>query len=83
MKLRCLTARAAVLILVMTSNPAHANRRPEEPMETRTPVDGASLYVRTIGQGAPVIVLHGGPGFDHRYLLPELDQRRDGFRLVY
>src|SRR5262245_57659660 len=37
--------------------------------ETRVPVPGASLYARTIGQGRPTIVLHGGPDFDHAYLL--------------
>jgi proline-specific peptidase len=30
-----------------------------------------------------VIVLHGGPDFDHTYLLPELDQLADVCRLVY
>jgi proline iminopeptidase len=28
-------------------------------------------------------VLHGGPDFDHRYLLPALDQFQDVFRLIY
>ncbi|HYE14336.1 MAG TPA: alpha/beta fold hydrolase [Pyrinomonadaceae bacterium] len=35
------------------------------------------------GQGRPVIVLHGGPDFDHGYLLPDMDQFRDTFRLIY
>jgi proline iminopeptidase len=34
----------------------------------------APLYVREIGHGRPVIVVHGGPDFDHEYLLPELDR---------
>ena len=42
--------------------------------ESRISVDGASLYAQTIGQGQPVIVLHGGPDFDHRYLLPDPDR---------
>jgi proline iminopeptidase len=29
------------------------------------------------------VVLHGGPDFDHTYLLPELDQLADSFRLLY
>src|SRR5678815_350038 len=66
----------AVLALLMAPDPG-------EPIETRIPADGAALYVRTIGRGAPVIVLHGGPDFDHGYLLPELDRWKDGFRLVY
>ena len=51
--------------------------------ESRVPVGGASLYVRDIGLGRPLIVLHGGPDFDQGYLLPELDQLADGYRLIY
>lgn len=54
-----------------------------DPIEHRVPVDGASLYARSIGRGQPLIVLHGGPEFDHRYLLPELDRLKDAFRLIY
>jgi proline iminopeptidase len=43
----------------------------------------AKLYYREIGQGQPIIVLHGGPDFDHSYLLPDLDRLSDSFRLVY
>jgi len=51
--------------------------------ETRIPLGSTTLYSRAIGQGRPVIVLHGGPDFDHGYLLPELDRLGDAFRLVY
>src|SRR5262245_5426872 len=51
--------------------------------ESRIPVGTASLYARAIGQGPPVVVLHGGPDFDQRYLLPDLDRLADGFRLIY
>jgi proline iminopeptidase len=43
----------------------------------------APLYVRETGQGPPVIVVHGGPDFDHEYLLPELDALGGSLRLVY
>src|SRR5579884_4315691 len=51
--------------------------------DTRIPVDGTSLYVRAVGRGPAVIVLHGGPDFDHSYLLPDLDRLKDEFRLIY
>jgi proline-specific peptidase len=47
------------------------------------PAGRARLYYREIGHGPPVIVLHGGPDFDHNYLLPELDRLADSFRLIY
>jgi proline iminopeptidase len=51
--------------------------------ESRIAVGTASLYVREIGQGPPVIVLHGGPDFDQGYLLPDLDRLADAYRLIY
>jgi len=54
-----------------------------DPVTARIPVEGGSLYARTVGHGSPVIVLHGGPDFDHGYLLPELDRWRDRYQLVY
>ena len=53
------------------------------PRESRIPVGNTSLYARDIGAGEPLIVLHGGPDFDHGYLLPDLDRLADGFRLIY
>ncbi|HEY2359790.1 MAG TPA: alpha/beta fold hydrolase [Candidatus Angelobacter sp.] len=53
------------------------------PHESRIPVGNAELYSREIGQGTAIIVLHGGPDFDHSYLLPELDRLSDSYRLIY
>ena len=43
----------------------------------------AGLFCRTVGEGPPIVVLHGGPEFDHTYLLPELDRLAKFARLVY
>jgi proline iminopeptidase len=43
----------------------------------------ARLFVREVGDGRPLVVVHGGPDFDHRYLLPELDRLVPLCRLVY
>jgi proline iminopeptidase len=51
--------------------------------ESRLKADSTTLYIREIGNGQPVIVLHGGPDFDHSYLLPDLDRLKDSFRLIY
>jgi proline iminopeptidase len=47
------------------------------------PVENAVLFYREIGQGQPIVVLHGGPDFDHNYLLPDMDRLSDSFRLNY
>jgi len=51
--------------------------------ETFIPAGNAKLYAREVGQGTAIIVLHGGPDFDHSYLLPELDRLSDSFHLIY
>ena len=51
--------------------------------ESRFKVGRAELYCRDIGRGVPVLVLHGGPDFDHQYFLPELDRLADSCRLIY
>jgi proline iminopeptidase len=45
--------------------------------------DGVGLFVREVGGGFPVIVLHGGPGLDHSSFRPYLDPLGDDFRLLY
>ena len=41
------------------------------------------LFCRDVGAGHPIVVVHGGPDFDHSYFLPELDRLADSFRLLY
>jgi proline iminopeptidase len=45
-------------------------------------VPGARLYWRERGTGTPLIVLHGGPGLSHDYLVPEIDLLATACRLV-
>jgi proline iminopeptidase len=45
--------------------------------------DGVSLFVEELGDGPPLIVLHGGPGLDHSMFRPYLDPLADEFRLLY
>jgi proline iminopeptidase len=52
--------------------------------ETRTrDVRGISLFERRIGSGPPTVVLHGGPGAHHDYLLPGFDALARGRALIY
>ena len=47
------------------------------------PVRGVEIFERRIGQGPPVVVLHGGPGAHHDYLLPGFDALATGRELIY
>jgi proline iminopeptidase len=53
------------------------------PREGFVAVRHGALFYRQIGQGRPIIVLHGGPDFDHTYLLPDLDRLASAYRLIY
>jgi len=46
-------------------------------------VRGVSIFERTIGSGPPAVVLHGGPGAHHDYLLPGFDDLARNRELIY
>jgi proline iminopeptidase len=56
---------------------------PSSVREARVPVAGAELWVRDAGRGTPIVVLHGGPDFDHQYLLPDFDRVAGAYRRIY
>lgn len=84
MRLRFIACVAAIVIS-LPANPARVLQKEPSagPLVSRIPVGSTSLYSRAIGRGQSVIVLHGGPDFDHGYLLPDLDRLKDAFRLIY
>ncbi|CAN5863760.1 proline iminopeptidase-family hydrolase [soil metagenome] len=51
--------------------------------ESTAAIRGVELFVRRIGSGPPVVVLHGGPGAHHDYLLPGFDALAVGRELIY
>ncbi len=53
------------------------------PDERLVDVNGVTLFTRTVGDGPDVVVLHGGPGAHHDYLLPQFDGLATGRRLRY
>lgn len=44
---------------------------------------GVLIYYATFGQGRPLMILHGGPGSSHEYLLPYLLPLARNHRLVF
>src|SRR5213596_3029419 len=55
---------------------------PEPTTETTVDLNGVRLYTRRAGEGPPVVVLHGGPGAHHDYLLPQYDHLTEGGRAL-
>lgn len=44
---------------------------------------GDSIFVRSLGSGPPILIIHGGPGMDHSYFLPHMDELADSYQLIY
>src|SRR5690606_27378862 len=46
-------------------------------------INGTPIYYEVIGQGRPIMVMHGGLGLDHTYLRPWLDPLAEHFQLIF
>jgi proline iminopeptidase len=44
---------------------------------------GVMIYYKAIGQGDPLVILHGGPGADHSYFLPWLLPLARSHRIIF
>lgn len=47
------------------------------------PVKGGQLYYTVSGQGEPLVILHGGPGMDHSYFLPQMEMLSKQYRIIF
>ncbi len=46
-------------------------------------INGVQLYTKVIGKGRPLVIVHGGPGLDHSYLLPQMAQLGKYYKLIF
>lgn len=42
-----------------------------------------SLYYHHLGKGEPIVIIHGGPGLNHRYFLPHLERLSHNHHLIF
>jgi proline iminopeptidase len=69
----------AITSTAVTETPAQVF----EPITGLQSVNGTHLYYEIIGQGAPLIILHGGPGGSHRYFLPYMTGLANEYQLFF
>ncbi len=50
--------------------------------EGLAPIEEGSLYYKLMGQGAPIVILHGGPGLTHNHFLPQMTPLAHNHTLV-
>ena len=54
----------------------------ESKLMTTIPIRDVSLFVKVMGQGYPLVLMHGGPSLDHTTLLP-LEPLADQYTLIF
>ncbi len=62
----------------VTATEADAQRR-----QGMVSLEDATIFYEVLGEGAPIVVVHGGPGLDHTYLRPGMDALANRFEVVY
>lgn len=67
-----------VLISLLTLNVSNAQFK-----GTLLSVNGTKLYIKELGNGSPIIVVHGGPGLNHSYFLPHLNSLAKNHRVIF
>lgn len=65
------------------ATPAKPSAAPPAVSEATLPVNGTELYVKRMGAGEPIIVVHGGPVLEHGYLLPHLAPLAESYELIF
>lgn len=46
-------------------------------------INGTQIYVKVMGQGEPLLIVHGGPGLSHDYFLPHLKPLAENHQLIF
>lgn len=46
-------------------------------------INGDSIFYKILGKGDPILFVHGGPGLDHSYLLPQMAGLSENFQLIF
>jgi pimeloyl-ACP methyl ester carboxylesterase len=79
------TAQRLFAVAVLAASIACTGRQASLPAAEGyvTSRDGVQIFYRTAGAGDPLVVVHGGPGFDHGYLAPGLEPLAESHRLVF
>ena len=77
-----LTMKRTLLLSIVILTVAVACSPPPGIEEGHIDVNGTSLFYKAIGSGEPIVVLHGGPGFDHRQFLPYIWELATQHRVI-
>jgi len=84
MKVVAATLVAAVALLAFRADGAEPASAAVYPLQEQfVDANGVLIYTVSVGKGAPLVILHGGPGASHDYFLPYLLPLARHHRLVF
>jgi proline iminopeptidase len=46
-------------------------------------INGTRLFVKTMGSGEPIVMVHDGPGFNYLYFLPQFKELAKHYKLIF
>jgi len=73
-----------IAVFLLGCHAAATSTLRDTPAEGRIPGDGAQLYYRMVGHGSDVLVMiHGGPGMDMGYMVPDFAPLAERHRLLF
>lgn len=72
-----------LLNLFACSNPENAPGAPIPVTEGYLTLNGSEVYYKTLGAGAPLVIVHGGPVMDHSYFLPHMETLAQDYQLIF
>ncbi len=52
-------------------------------LEESVEINGVKHYIKKIGSGKPLLVLHGGPGLFHDYLTPHFQKLAKDYQIIF
>ncbi len=74
---------ALLLLLAVHCTVAALAQAEVKEWEGMKEVNGTKLYCKVIGEGEPLLIIHGGPTWNHEYFLPHLMPLAHAYKLIF
>ena len=78
-----MTRRSVLPVLMFLAALAPSEASAQRVRQGLLSLETARIFYEVVGEGDPIVVIHGGPGLDHSYLQPGLDALAIRNTLVY
>lgn len=83
LKIQIITLFFLTLIILTSCDRSNKASQPRRNASGYIQVDQGKLFYQIFGSGTPIIVLHGGPGLDQSYLLPQMLELGKNHKVIF